>query len=115
MTNTQPEAEEMPGYDGPTLDAADRLHMWMDKSVPAADRDRLIAEHRDEVLGEAAEIARANCHLKPGQCGCHTAADHILAARDETYDQKFERLRMAGAHELSRRHAERNARTTQEG
>lgn len=59
MTNTQPEAEEMPGYDGPTLDAADRLHMWMDKSVPVADRDRLIAEHRDQVLTEAAdELAR---------------------------------------------------------
>jgi hypothetical protein len=38
-------------------------------------------QDRDQVLTEAAGIARANCDFGPGQCGCHTAADFILAAR----------------------------------
>lgn len=32
--------------------------------------------------------------------------EHILDTHSETYDQKFERLRVEGARELSRRYAE---------
>jgi len=82
-TNTTPDAEDQPGYDGPTYDSADRLRMWMDKSVPPADRDRLIAEYRNQVLTEAAELIVADNDrqlwaTKPGK---HWAAALLLAAR----------------------------------
>lgn len=61
MDQPDTNAEDLPGYDGPTIDPYDRLQMWMDKSIPPADRDRLIAEYRDQVLTEAADWFEAGC------------------------------------------------------
>jgi hypothetical protein len=51
--------EDRPGYDGPTIDPADRLLFLLSPEVPGEARVQLIAEHRQMVTGEIAGMLRS--------------------------------------------------------
>lgn len=74
------EAEDQPGYDGPSYDPYSRLQVFMDSSVPAADRDRLINEYRDHVLTEGASLLRAQHTTIFDAAGGGVAAGLLISA-----------------------------------